>query len=61
MNVFLTGGTGFIGSHVAMELVRHGHTVTILARNPGKVPGLMKIDRISLAEGISPICPFSNG
>jgi len=51
MNVFLTGGTGFIGSHVAMELVRHGHTVTILARNPGKVPGLMKIDRISLAEG----------
>jgi len=38
MNVFLTGGTGFIGSYVAMELVKQGHHVTILARNRNKVP-----------------------
>lgn len=28
--VFLTGGAGFIGSHVADELITHGHEVTIL-------------------------------
>ena len=42
MKIFLTGGTGFIGSYVAMELVKHGHQVTILARNPDNVPELKK-------------------
>lgn len=34
MQVFLTGATGFIGSHVARRLVREGHRVTALLR-PG--------------------------
>ncbi len=51
MNVFLTGGTGFIGSYVAMELVRHGHNVTILARNQNKVPALRKVQQIEIIEG----------
>lgn len=50
MEVFLTGGTGFIGSYVAMELVRHGHHVTILARNRNKVPALGRIDGIDIVE-----------
>ena len=25
MKILLTGGTSFIGSHVALELVKHGH------------------------------------
>src|SRR6476646_5336109 len=33
MKVALTGGTGFIGSHVLAELQAHGHEVTALARN----------------------------
>jgi nucleoside-diphosphate-sugar epimerase len=33
MKVALTGGTGFIGSHVLAELVEHGHQVTALVRN----------------------------
>jgi nucleoside-diphosphate-sugar epimerase len=33
MKVVLTGGTGFIGSHVLAELQEHGHEVTALVRN----------------------------
>lgn len=34
MQVLLTGGTGFVGSHTAAELAERGHEVTVLARNP---------------------------
>ena len=30
---FLTGGTGFLGSHVAVALLQRGHRVTLLARS----------------------------
>ena len=51
MNVLLTGGTGFIGSHIAVELVNRGHNVTILARNQNKIPALKKMRRIEIIEG----------
>jgi UDP-glucose 4-epimerase len=51
MKILLTGGTGFIGSHVAMELACHGHQVTILARNPGKVPALRQVKGIDIQAG----------
>lgn len=34
MRVFLTGGTGYIGSAILDALVRHGHEVTALVRRP---------------------------
>lgn len=34
MHVYLTGATGFIGSYVLQALVRHGHTVRCLLRDP---------------------------
>ncbi len=51
MDVFLTGGTGFIGSYIAVELVRRKHRVTILARNKQKVPALSAINGITIVEG----------
>lgn len=36
MRVALTGGTGFLGSHAAEALLRAGHEVVVLARDPAK-------------------------
>lgn len=51
MKVFLTGGTGFIGSHIAMELQQNGHEIWILARNPQKIPALKSLKGIQIVEG----------
>jgi len=40
MRVFLTGGTGFLGSYVAGELVARGHVVAALVR-PASRPGVL--------------------
>lgn len=40
MRIFITGATGFIGSHVAYRLLRAGHQLVALARNPEKTPSL---------------------
>ena len=34
MKVAITGGTGFIGKHLAMYCISHGHEVRILSRKP---------------------------
>jgi UDP-glucose 4-epimerase len=51
MKIFLTGGTGFIGSYVVKELSDHGHSVEVLARNPNKVPSLADLPGVKITAG----------
>jgi len=37
MNLFITGGTGFIGSALCSRLLKDNHNITILTRHPEKV------------------------
>lgn len=41
MQILLTGGTGFIGSHITRAAVAGGHRVRLLARTPAKVPEVL--------------------
>jgi len=38
MNVVLYGVTGMIGSRILTELISRGHKVTVVARDPAKIP-----------------------
>lgn len=38
MKIFITGGTGFIGSVLSKELIKKGHEVTLLLRSTRKEP-----------------------
>lgn len=40
MRVFITGGTGFIGSHLVDRLLERGDAVRVLVRSPNKAVGL---------------------
>lgn len=51
MKVFLTGGTGFIGSYVAAALLAEGHELVVLARNPEKHQSLGADARVTRITG----------
>ncbi len=44
MKVFITGATGFIGTHVARLLVRQGHRLVCLVRKTSHIQELEKLD-----------------
>jgi len=51
MRIVVTGTTGFIGSHVAVQLAQAGHQVVATSRDPRKVPALGQVPGITIARG----------
>ena len=50
MRIYITGGTGFIGSYVLKELANGRDEIVVLARNPGKVPALKKLPKTRIVK-----------
>lgn len=53
MNIFLTGASGFLGTHLAHELIRRGHKLTALVRPSSRKDHLNDLG-IELIEGTFP-------
>jgi uncharacterized protein YbjT (DUF2867 family) len=46
MRVAITGGTGFVGAHLARQLTRYGHDVVLIARGQDqRNPKVLKLER----------------
>lgn len=51
MKVLVTGGSGFLGSHVAEQLSKGGHEVVALVRKSSNRKFLQTLENVTLAEG----------
>jgi thioester reductase-like protein len=50
--VFLTGATGFLGSHLTARLLQDGHAVTVLARSSKNTPAKTRVEDTLRAVGV---------
>jgi nucleoside-diphosphate-sugar epimerase len=50
MKYFVTGATGFVGSHVARQLVEQGHEVVVSVRTPSKAQQLAQLG-VTVTQG----------
>jgi uncharacterized protein len=54
MKVYITGGSGFVGSHMTRFLVDKGIDVTIMARNAKRGPRLPERVSVVAADATKP-------
>lgn len=59
MNILITGGTGFIGSKLTKSLIKQGHNVSILSRDPNKVSALFG-SRVTALSDLRQLTPDSS-
>jgi dihydroflavonol-4-reductase len=50
-DIFVTGGTGFLGRHLVPALCRAGYTLRVLTRTPERHPWLHDLPRIEIVQG----------
>ncbi len=51
MHVLVTGATGYIGGRLTPRLLRAGHTVRVLARNPQRLAGRPWVGQVEVVQG----------
>src|SRR5690348_11382103 len=61
MRVFITGGTGLIGSAVVDELLDHGHTVLALARSEESAFKLRSAGAEPISGGLADVDALREG
>ena len=61
MHVFITGGTGLIGSTVIAELLDHGHTVLALARSEASAAAVEAAGATALRGGLADLDVLRKG
>ncbi|MFJ4715994.1 SDR family oxidoreductase [Streptomyces sp. NPDC088785] len=61
MRVFVTGGTGLIGSTVVAELLRHGHSVLALARSDASAAAVEAAGAQPLKGGLADLDVLRSG
>jgi NADH dehydrogenase len=49
-NIFVLGGSGFVGSHVVQKLVKQGHTVTVATRRAHHARALQTLPTATVVE-----------
>ena len=56
MNILLTGGAGYIGSHTALSLIDNGHSVTVIDNlitgNKALIPSKVKHYNFDISDEI---------
>jgi nucleoside-diphosphate-sugar epimerase len=52
--ILLTGGTGFLGSHIAARLIGEGSEVVLVARSEKGMPAAERVDRLLNWHGVEP-------